>query len=384
MASTSILHIGDEALINNVEFLRELLGSGTRISAVVKGNAYGHGVSVVIPVLERAGIDHFSVYSSAEAREAHHYLSKGSTLMIMGYVDLSDLDWILDNGVEFYVGATSLLELAIKRATRLGTRAQVHLELETGMNRTGFRVSELKKVVPVLCSHRQQIVIKGIASHFAGAESIANDTRIRKQFTLFRRIFRSLEDQGISAEIRHIASSAAAINYPETRLDMVRSGILIYGYWPTRETFINYAHRKKDKRDPLKRALSWHSRVMQIKEIPEGEFIGYGFAYQAQYPMRIMVVPVGYCNGYSRSLSNNGHVIIREMRAPVIGLVNMNMILCDITEIPDVQTGDEVTLIGRQGSSEISFSSFAEMNNSLNYEILARLPENINRQLTHF
>jgi alanine racemase len=97
-----------------------------------------------------------------------------------------------------------------------------------------------------------------------------------------------------------------------------------------------------------------------------------------------MVVPVGYCNGYSRSLSNNGHVIIREMRAPVIGLVNMNMILCDITEIPDVQTGDEVTLIGRQGSSEISFSSFAEMNNSLNYEILARLPENINRQLTHF
>jgi alanine racemase len=123
---------------------------------------------------------------------------------------------------------------------------------------------------------------------------------------------------------------------------------------------------------------------MHIKEVPEGEFIGYGLAFQAQYPMTIGVVPVGYCNGYSRSLSNSGHVLIREMRAPVIGLVNMNMIICDITEIKEVKNGDEVTLIGRQGSSEISFSSFAEMNNSLNYEILARLPDNIERRITHF
>lgn len=384
MASTSILHIGDKALTNNVEFLKELLGPGTRISAVVKGNAYGHGVSVVVPVLEKAGIDHFAVYSSAEAREAFKYLSNGSTLMIMGYVDPSDLEWVLSENVEFYVSNASSLEAAIENATRIDTRALIHLELETGLNRTGFTVRELKKVIPMLQSNGQRIEMKGIASHFAGAESIANDTRIRKQFTLFNRIARSVEEQGISAELRHIASSAAAINYPETRLDLVRSGILIYGYWPTRETFMNYAQRKKNKHDPLKRALSWHSRVIQIKAVPEGEFIGYGLTYQAQYPMKVMIVPVGYCNGYSRSLSNNGHVIIREMRAPVIGLVNMNMILCDVTEIPDVQPGDEVTLIGRQGTSEISFSSFAEMNNSLNYEILARLPENIGRIITHF
>ncbi len=384
MASTSYIHVGSEALANNVQFLKELLGARTRISAVVKGNAYGHGVSVVIPALEKAGIDHFSVYSSHEAREAYPHLSDGSALMIMGYVDPSDLEWILDNQVEFYVSGPSKLKEAISVADKLGKKAIIHLELETGMYRTGFTVADLREAVPVLCSSSDQLVLRGITSHFAGAESIANYTRVRKQFTLFSRLVRSLKQQGVNAEIKHIASSAAAINYPETRLDLVRSGILIYGYWPTRETFMNYAQRNKQRDDPLKRALSWHSRVMHIKEVPEGEFIGYGLSFQSQYPMKIAVVPVGYCNGYSRSLSNNGHVIIREMRASVIGLVNMNMIICDITEIPEVHPGDEVTLIGRQGASVISFSSFAEMNNSLNYEILARLPENISRQLTQF
>ncbi|MGW8314263.1 MAG: alanine racemase [Bacteroidales bacterium] len=384
MASTSYIHIGSESLANNVQFLKELVGVKTRISAVIKGNAYGHGVSVVIPTLEKAGIDHFSVYSSHEARDAHQYLSPRSTLMIMGYVHPTDMDWILNNEVEFYVSGPFMLEDTINRARKLNKRAIIHLELETGMYRTGFTVADLKKAVPLLCSTDDHLILRGITSHFAGAESIANYTRVRKQFTLFNRLVRSLEQEGITAEIKHIASSAAAINYPETRLDLVRCGILIYGYWPTRETFMNYAQREKKRHDPLKRALSWHSRVMHVKEVPEGEFIGYGLSYQSQSPMKIAVVPVGYCNGYSRSLSNNGHVIIREMRASVIGLVNMNMIICDISEIPDVKPGDEVTLIGRQGASVISFSSFAEMNNSLNYEILARLPENINRQLTQF
>jgi alanine racemase len=384
MGSTSYIHIGDEALTNNAEFLKELLGDKTGISAVVKGNAYGHGVSVVVPVLEKAGINHFSVYSSSEARDTLQFLSPGSTLMIMGYVDAVDLDWVLENKVEFFVSGPSLLEQAIQHAKRLNQQAVIHLELETGMYRTGCTFQDLKKMIPVLCNHQDQVLIRGITSHFAGAESIANYTRIKKQFTLYTRIVRSLKEQGITSELKHIASSAAAINYPETRLDLVRSGILLYGYWPTRETFMHYIQRKKVKQDPLKRALSWHSRVMHIKEVPEGEFIGYGLTFQAQYPMTVGVVPVGYCNGYSRSLSNNGHVIIREMRAPVIGLVNMNMIICDLTDIEGVKNGDEVTLIGRQGSAEISFSSFAEMNNSLNYEILARLPENIERHLTHF
>ncbi|MCF8267133.1 MAG: hypothetical protein K9I69_03545, partial [Ignavibacteriales bacterium] len=169
--------------------------------------------------------------------------------------------------------------------------------------------------------------------------------------------------------------------YPDSRLDLVRVGILLYGYWPTKETFIHYIHRRKDKSDPIKRAMTWCSNVILIKVIPESEFIGYGLSFQAQHQMKIMIVPVGYSNGYSRSLSNLGHVIVKGRKAPIVGSVNMNMIICDITNIENVQIGDEVVLIGKQGDQEISFSSFAEMNNSLNYEILARLPENIQRCL---
>ena len=181
--------------------------------------------------------------------------------------------------------------------------------------------------------------------------------------------------------IRHIASSAATISYPETHLDMVRTGILLYGYWPTRETRMTYILRLKSNEDPLKRVLNWYSTVMQVKTVPEGEFIGYGLNYQAFQNMKVMIVPVGYCNGFSRSLSNNGHVIVHGQRSEVIGLINMNMAICDITQISGVRRGDTVTLVGQQNDTEITFSSFADMNNSMNYEVLARLPENIQRKL---
>ena len=160
---------------------------------------------------------------------------------------------------------------------------------------------------------------------------------------------------------------------------MVRVGILLYGYWPTRETFIQYIHRRKDKMDPIDRAMRWTSMIVSKKIVPEGEFIGYGMSFQAHQKMKVGIIPVGYCNGYSRSLSNSGHIIINGQKAPVIGSVNMNMILCDISNIDKVNIGDEAILIGKQDDMEITFSSFAEMNNAMNYEILARLPENIRR-----
>jgi len=381
MASTSYIEIDRSALGNNVCFLKNLLGKKTKFSAVVKGNAYGHGLSRILPALEELGTDHFSVYSSAEAREAFGYASPESSIMILGYITPGDLEWVIRHRIEFYVSDPEELLSAIDMAGQLNEKAFIHLELETGMFRTGMTLTELKKAIPMIRKHADRIHVKGIASHFAGAESIANYKRIRKQFTTYNKRLKQLAEQGIVPEYRHIASSAAAINYPDTRLDMVRTGVLVYGYWPTRETFINYVHRKRDKSDPLKRAMNWYTQVAHVKTVPAGEFIGYGLHYQSNHKMTIMVVPVGYCNGYSRSLSNNGHVIIHGMRSPVIGTVNMNMIICDVTDIPDVKPGDRVILIGRQEDTEITFTSFADMNNSLNYEILARLPENIHRNL---
>lgn len=382
MASTSHIEIINRALENNVEFLRTILSKETRISVVIKGNAYGHGIDVMVPALEDLGIDHFSVYSSPEAQEALKARKKNSVIMIMGFIYDSDFEWIIKNNIEFYISDTYHLNKAIEVSKSLNKKALVHLDIETGMHRTGLSLKELKKAIPIIKENNESLVIKGVTSHFAGAESIANHTRIKKQFSIFKKRIKFLNENDIHPGIRHIASSAATINYPETRLDLVRTGIIVYGYWPTKETFIHYVHRRKDKIDPLDRALRWKSKVVSTQDVPEGEFIGYGLSYQAQYKMKIMVIPVGYCNGYSRSLSNNGHVLVRGQSAPVIGSVNMNMLICDITNIPKVKPGDNVVLIGKQEDNEISFASFAEMNKAMNYEILARLPENIERKLT--
>lgn len=380
MASTSFLEIKYKALENNAKFIQSLVGPEVFISAVIKGNAYGHGVDVVIPALEHAGINHFAVYSSAEAKDAFKVMRAGSTLMIMGFIYEEDLPWIIRNQIEFYVSDLKMLNNAIKTANLLQKMARIHIDVETGMNRTGLPLKDLKKAIPLIKNNAALLMLQGLTSHFAGAESIANYTRIKKQFSVFRKRLKLLHQYGISPSLHHIASSAATINYPETRMDMVRTGILIYGYWPTKETFINYIHRRGDKTDPLQRAIIWKTEVMTTKKVKEGEFIGYGLNFQAQNNMEIMIAPVGYCNGYSRSLSNNGHVLINGQRAEVIGSVNMNMILCDVTHISEkINIGDEVVLIGQQGDMEISFTSFADMNNSLNYEILARLPQNITR-----
>ncbi|MDF1549325.1 MAG: alanine racemase [Bacteroidales bacterium] len=383
MASTSNIEIINDALKNNVNFVNSIIENGTKISAVIKGNAYGHGTSVVVSALEGLGIDHFSVYSSPEAFEALKSRSNNSTIMIMGFINNEDYDWIISNKVEFYVSNIYALKKAIAVAGELNKKARIHIDVETGMNRTGLTFSELKKAVALIKDNKNLLDIVGVTSHFAGAESIANHMRIKKQFTTFKKRIKLLNDNGIYPKIRHIASSAAAINYPETKLDMIRTGILIFGYWPSEESLIYYMQKRKLKKNPLERAIRWKSQVVAIKDVAPGEFIGYGLSFQTQYKMKIMIVPVGYCNGYSRSLSNNGHVIVKEQNAPVIGSVNMNMIICDITYHQGINIGDEVILIGKQGNSEISFSSFAKMNNSLNYEILARLPENIERILIY-
>ncbi len=381
MASTSKIAISLDAIKHNVDFVRSLISSKTMLSAVIKGNAYGHGTSVMVEALETAGVNHFSVYSSPEALKAFNAKSPNSTILIMGIICENDLMWVIKNSIEFYVSDINDLEKAISYSKKAGEKARVHIDVETGMNRTGIALKDLKEAISLINSNLDYLEIIAITSHFAGAESIANHIRVKKQYSTFKKRVQYLKNNKIIPKIKHIASSAATINYPDTQLDLVRIGILLYGYWPTIETFINYIHRRKFKYDPINRAMSWYSKVASLKNIPIGEFIGYGMSFQAQHTMKIMIVPVGYSNGYSRSLSNNGHVIVNGEKAIIVGSVNMNMIICDVTNIKNIKVGDEVVLIGQQGHNEISFSSFADMNNAMNYEILARLPENIKRRL---
>jgi alanine racemase len=184
---------------------------------------------------------------------------------------------------------------------------------------------------------------------------------------------------GLSPEQKHTACSAAALRYPKFQMDMVRLGIIQYGFFPNKEILIEYLTKKKETENPLKRLISWKSHVMDVKKVKTGEFVGYGTSYLANYDLKIAIIPVGYAHGFSRNLSNQGIVLINGQRVSVVGTVNMNMITVDVTQVNSVEKGDEVVLIGKQGDLEISVSSFSEFSEQVNYELLTRLPENLPR-----
>ena len=234
----------------------------------------------------------------------------------------------------------------------------------------------------ILKANQEHLTVEGFCTHYAGAESIANHVRVRQQMKTFGQLDDWMARKGVVPAKRHTACSAAAMSYPKTRMDMARIGIMQYGFWSSRETFINYLSGKADKTDPLKRVITWKSRVMTTHVVKPGEFIGYGTSYMAENHMKVAVVPVGYAHGYSRSLSNQGRVLINGHRVGVIGMVNMNMLIVDVTNVPESTAGDEVVLIGRQGDLEISVSSFGELSIQLNYELLTRLPQDIPRIIT--
>lgn len=382
MKTTSVIELSKEALESNINFLREYLNGEVILSSVVKGNAYGHGIDEFVPLAEQAGINHFSVFSVDEAYKVCKKKSRESRVMIMGWVDDDALEWVINNNIEFYVFEINRLIASLEVARRLEKPARVHIEVETGMNRTGFKQKTLAKVADYLRQNPEYLIFEGLCTHYAGAESIANHVRVQKQYTRFIKIHSWFKKQGLEPKLRHSASSAAAMIYPKTRMDMVRVGILQYGFWPSSETFIHYISKRKEKLDPLLRVISWKSRIMSIKNVNQGEFISYGTSYLATENKKIAIIPIGYAHGYSRGLSNSGRVLINGYRVSVIGMVNMNMLIADITLLHDVEVGDEVVLIGKQGDYTISVSSFTQMSDQLNYELLTRLPANTTRLVT--
>jgi alanine racemase len=378
--ATSRLELSRQALEHNLAFIRRQLKPDVRYSSVVKGNAYGHGIEEFVPLAEACGVDHFSTFSADEAYRVKNCLSGPATLLIMGMIDREQMEWAISNQVEFYVFDLERLEHAREVAERIRRPARVHLELETGMNRTGFEPEQLPQLVEYCRTHSRALTLAGLCTHFAGAESISNFLRVKHQRKYFRRAKKWLEKQNARPECIHAACSAATIRHPDTHYDMVRIGILQYGFWPSPETRIEYLQKNQaEDKNPLRRVISWKSRVMDLKTVKAGEHIGYGTTYLANDPMKIATIPIGYAHGFSRSLSNQGRVLIRGRRVSVVGMVNMNVIIVDATHIQEVERGDEVVLIGHQDGKEISVASFSEFSSQVNYEMLTRLPLDIPR-----
>ena len=374
MQHTSYIEISKSAFQHNLSFIRAMLGKNVRLSSVVKGNAYGHEVNIVVPILQESGVDHFSVFSADEAYKVHKLLEKNSSVMIMGFIDNDQIEWAIENNIEFYVFDLDRLKKTISSANKLNKKARIHLEIETGMNRTGLETKEIKIATELIMNALDHVEVLGICTHFAGAEEIGNKVRIDEQIVHYDQTVKEIKKLGIEAKYQHIACSAGAMRYPETQRDMVRIGILQYGFFPNQEVMIDYLAKKEESEYPLRRAISWKSKVMDVKNVKAGEYVGYGRSYLANVDTKIATVPVGYAHGFTRSLSNQGRVLIRGQRLPVIGTVNMNMMSVDVSSLEQVEKGDEVTIIGRQGDMEISVASFSETSDQVNYELLTRLP----------
>jgi alanine racemase len=346
------------------------------MTVVVKSNAYGHGLVETSQLAAEFGADWLGVNSLEEART----LREGGIdlpIILLGYVPITDLKQAVSNDLRLTVYNTETVEELAKITSALKKETFLHIKTETGVHRQGIKKEGLLPFVEKIRKY-PYLKIEGLSMHFANIEDTTDHSYAQRQLEKFVEYVDLLGQNGIEIIVKHVACSAAAILFPETIFDMVRVGIGIYGLWPSKETYLSCIQEQRVPLD-IKPVLAWKTRVVQIKDVPEGSFIGYGCTYKTTRPTKLAVLPVGYYDGYDRLLSNASYVLIAGKRAPVRGRVAMNFITVDVTDIPGVQLEDEVVLLGQQWQERISAEYLASLCGTINYEIVTRINPKIPR-----
>ncbi|MEK7125843.1 MAG: alanine racemase [Patescibacteria group bacterium] len=370
------LEISKSALQHNIQSICGLIGEERKLFVVVKANAYGHGLNEVASVIEDK-VDYFAV---ATLEEAQNLRKAGRTrpILVLAYFpfEAEAVNWAVQERVEATVHS---LDHARKLAQLVKDgELRVHVKIDTGLGRLGISVNEAVATVREI-NKLARLHIKGVFSHLA--DPFGNIAYTNEQLQNFRDIKKQLVKSGLDSQLYHIAKTTAILSQPESLHNAVRLGVGLYGIWPAKEL---KAWMKKEKPDfSLKPALTWKAKILQIKDYPADSYVGYGCTYKTRCPSRLAIVPVGYYEGYDRGLSNQGVVLIRGQRCPVRGLVCMNMIIVDVTEVEHVSEHDEVVLIGQQGDEEITARELAEMCHTINYEIVTRINPLIERKLVN-
>jgi alanine racemase len=368
------VRISLDAIAQNARALRDLVAPA-RAAFVVKGNAYGHGIVQVARVVEPFAyrLCVYSVEEAAVLRDA------GITrpIFVMGPIQSSDLDEARARQAEIALWDTgSYLRAAIESARKRNVRVPVHVKINTGTTRLGLEPHDVPDAIEDYL-RLPEVELAGVFSHLAAAEELDSPFTLG-QLETFNRALQPVEEalqNGATRPLRHIAASAAAMLWPQTRLDMVRIGIALYGLWPSAQTRVAMNGAKFD----LRPALSLHSSLAAVRSVEPGTPIGYGGSYHAPKRTRIGVVPLGYADGIPRLLSNRGAFLAGEARCPIVGRVCMNMTMVDLGGAPNAKPGDEVTLIGRQGDLEVTADDWGDWAETINYEIVTRLPAELRR-----
>ncbi len=363
------------ALAHNYRELRRVTRSSAKMMAVVKADGYGHGAPQVAKIALENGAELLAV---ARINEAIRLREAGISAPILlfghslpAYVEIlvSQNIWAALNSLE---GARSISAEAVRRKTTI----KAHIKVDTGMGRLGLMADEIavqstsgeqfkratKDIMAITAL--PGLEVEGIFTHFANADSRDKD-HARTQLSRFTRLLENLKKHSFQVKYRHAANSAATIELPESHLDMVRPGIAQYGLWPSDEV---------DKsRIDLRPVMSIKSRVIHVKEVGVDFTVSYGSTHVTSRPTRIATIPIGYADGYDRILSSKGHMLVRGVRAPIIGRVCMDLTMIDVGHIPDVRLEDEVVILGSQGDETISADEIARQVGTINYEIVSSL-----------
>lgn len=371
-----------DAVAGNIAALRRITHAKARLMAVVKANGYGHGSVEISKTALANGADSLGVARIEEGRELRS-AGISAPILVFGYIPEPDMPDLVEYDMTATAYSLESARAISETATKLGKSIRVHVKIDSGMGRLGYLPDILRgtadhgkrlgAIVDEILSVAKQpgLFLDGIYTHFATADK--SDKRFAiDQFNLFLHLLSCLEKNGMEIPVRHAANSSAIIDMPETHLDMVRAGISLYGLYPSREV--------DRRRISLTPAMSLKTRVIHLKKVPAHFPVGYGRTHVTKTPTVIATVPIGYADGYSRLLSNRGHMLVRGQRAPVVGRVCMDLAMLDVGHIAGVSLYDEVVAFGKQQDAFLSVDELAVLMDTVNYEIVASISERIPRK----
>lgn len=363
-------NINLDAIRFNMESMHKNIQAHTGILAVVKTDGYGHGAVEIAREIESLEyLKGFAVATPEEAFILHRHGIK-KPILILGYSFPEHYGGMVEQDIRPCVFSMETAKLLSQEAKRQHKVLPIHIAVDTGMSRIGYQVCresilEIKEI-----SSLKNIEIEGLFTHFAKADE-KDKTDAYKQLDLYKKFLEMLREEGISIPIRHCSNSAGIAEIPEANFDMVRAGITLYGLWPSEEV-------SRDSLE-LKPAMEIKSRIVHIKPLERGRYVSYGGTYQMDRDGVVATIPVGYGDGYPRSLSNKGYVLIHGKQAPILGRVCMDQFMVDVTDIKGARLYDTVTLLGEDGGQKITMEELGELSGRFNYEFACNVGKRIPR-----
>jgi len=362
------IEIDKKAIKNNYRIFRSLIPKKCRFMAVVKSNAYGHNILEFSKEVENLGVDYLGVDSIVEAMNLRKNGIK-KPILVLGYTLPEMIREAVKNNIEISVSTFETLKFIQKN--NLG-KIKIHIKVDTGMGRHGFLPSDFKKLLTEL-KNTKNIEVVGLFTHFASAKDPKSRVYTNNQIKIFENWIKNLKKEGYMP-ICHASATSGTMIFPNSYFDMVRVGIGLYGIWPSKET-----KKFMESKYVLQPALSWKTLVSEIKELPKGSKIGYDSTEILKEKSKVVICPIGYWHGYSRSLSGIGNVLINGVKCKILGRMCMDIVMADATRVKKIKVGDEVVIIGKSKSIKNTADDIAKLSNTSPYEIVTKINPLIKR-----